>query len=76
MINYTVADKSLSLIHKYKCVNHIKTMEENYKDIDEDGVRRLNFALGKAYEDIEDYKILLFQIVEEIKFIKKILIMI
>lgn len=56
--NYTIADKSLSLIHKYNLNdNHIKTMEEKLtKNIDEEGVRRLNFALGKAYEDIGDFK--------------------
>ena len=56
--NYTVADKSLSLIHKYKAGDdHIKMMEDKLtKDIDEDGVQRLNFALGKAYEDIGDYQ--------------------
>tara|TARA_B110000971_G_scaffold51172_1_gene51665 strand:- start:48 stop:1583 length:1536 start_codon:yes stop_codon:yes gene_type:complete len=56
--NYTIADKSLSLIHKYNLNdNHIKTMEEKLiKNIDEEGVKRLNFALGKAYEDIGDFK--------------------
>ena len=56
--NYTMADKSLSLIHKYKKGDeHIKIMEEKLtKDLGENKIRRLNFALGKAYEDIKDYK--------------------
>ena len=55
---YTIADKSLSLIHKYKSNDsHIKGMEEKLKkDIDEEDAKRLNFALGKAYEDIGDFK--------------------
>jgi tetratricopeptide (TPR) repeat protein len=55
---YTIADKSLSLIHKYKLNdNHIKTMEEKLtKNLDEEDVKRLNFALGKAYEDIESFR--------------------
>ena len=56
--NYNIADKSLSLIHKYTHKDeHLKTMEEKVKvNKDEEGVRWLYFALGKAYEDIEDYK--------------------
>ena len=56
--NYTIADKSLSLIHKYKLNdNHIKTMEEKLtKNLDEEDVKRLNFALGKAYEDIGGFR--------------------
>ena len=56
--SYTLADKSLSLIHKYKLNdNHIKTMEEKLtKNISEEAARRLNFALGKAYEDIGHYQ--------------------
>ncbi len=56
--NSTIADKSLSLIHKYKIGDeHLKTMEEKLlKKIDNEGMRRLNFAIGKAYEDIGDYE--------------------
>ena len=56
--SYTMADKSLSLIHKYKVGDeHIKIMEKKLtEDIGQDGTRRLNFALGKAYEDIENYE--------------------
>ena len=56
--SYTMADKSLSLIHKYKVGDeHIKIMEKKLTgDIGQDGTRRLNFALGKAYEDIENYE--------------------
>ena len=55
---YTIADKSLSLIQKYKLGDsHIKSMEEKLeKNLDNEGARRLNFALGKAYEDIGDYE--------------------
>lgn len=56
--NYTIADKSLSLIHKYNLNdNHIKIMEKKLtKDIPEEDAKRLNFALGKAYEDVGDFK--------------------
>ena len=56
--NSTIADKSLSLIHKYEVGDeHLKTMEEKlFKKIDNEGMRRLNFAIGKAYEDIGDYE--------------------
>ena len=56
--NYTVADKSLSLIHKYKMDDiHIKTMEEKFsKNLSDENKKWLSFALGKAYEDIGDYK--------------------
>tara|TARA_B100000787_G_scaffold155464_1_gene130985 strand:+ start:311 stop:1861 length:1551 start_codon:yes stop_codon:yes gene_type:complete len=56
--NFTIADKSLSLIHKYKDGdNHLKVMEEKLtKNIGEEGTERLNFAIGKAYEDIGDYE--------------------
>tara|TARA_B110000459_G_C16579905_1_gene480784 strand:+ start:233 stop:1768 length:1536 start_codon:yes stop_codon:yes gene_type:complete len=56
--NYTIADKSLSLIHKYSLNDeHIKTMEQKLiKNNDVESKQRLNFALGKAYEDIGDFK--------------------
>ena len=56
--NYTIADKSLSLIHKYSSSDtHIKTMEEKLKkNTDEEGAQRLNFALGKAYEDTRNFE--------------------
>ena len=56
--NYTIADKSLSLIHKYSSSDpHIKAMEEKLKkNIDKEGTQRLNFALGKAYEDTGDFE--------------------
>ena len=56
--NYTVADKSLSLIHKYKIGDdHIKTMEEKLtKEMGEEDLQRLSFALGKAHEDIGNYE--------------------
>jgi tetratricopeptide (TPR) repeat protein len=56
--SYTIADKSLSLIHKYKLGDdHIKVMEEKLSnDSDEEGLKRLSFALGKAYEDVGNYE--------------------
>ena len=56
--NYTIADKSFSLIHKYKQNDeHIKIMEEKLsKNINDEGTKWLSFALGKAYEDIGNYK--------------------
>ena len=56
--NYSIADKSLSLIHKYNSNdNHIKVMEEKLtKNIEVGDAKRLNFALGKAYEDIGSSK--------------------
>ena len=56
--DYTIADKSLSLIHKYSLNDkHIKIMEKKLiKNIDIESNQRLNFALGKAYEDIGDFK--------------------
>jgi tetratricopeptide (TPR) repeat protein len=55
--NYTIADKSLSLIHKYKLNDpHIIDMQNKLtKTNDEEAVKRLSFALGKAYEDIGNY---------------------
>ncbi len=54
----TVADKSLSLIHKYAIDDkHLKMMEKKLSgNFDNEGMRRLNFALGKAYEDIGNYE--------------------
>ena len=56
--NHTVADKSISLIHKYKKNDpHLKMMEEKLKrGMSEEDTKRLSFALGKAYEDIGEYK--------------------
>ena len=56
--NFTIADKSISLIHKYKDGDsHIQMMEEKLlKNINDEDTQRLSFALGKAYEDIGDYE--------------------
>jgi len=56
--NYTIADKSFSLIHKYKNGDdHLQMMRDKLiKNTNEEDSQRLNFALGKAYEDIGDYK--------------------
>jgi tetratricopeptide (TPR) repeat protein len=57
--NNTIADKSISLVHKYKNENddHLKYMEQKISTLknDED-IKRISFALGKAYEDIKNYK--------------------
>ena len=57
--NNSTADKSISLIHKY--INnddpHLLSMEAKLKNnTNNENLRSLNFALGKAYEDIKDYK--------------------
>tara|TARA_B110001452_G_scaffold243365_1_gene226739 strand:+ start:1984 stop:3537 length:1554 start_codon:yes stop_codon:yes gene_type:complete len=55
----TVADKSINLIHKYKDAEdeHLKSMENKVQKIkDKENLQRINFALGKAYEDIGEYK--------------------
>ncbi len=57
--NNTGADKSISLIHKYENINdeHLKSMQKKLTfNIDDDNKQKLYFALGKAYEDIKDYK--------------------
>jgi len=54
----TVADKSISLIHKYKPNDaHLKIMEEKIKkEMNDEDKGRVSFALGKAYEDIHEYE--------------------
>ena len=56
----TIADKSLSLIIKYnKDSKHLKHMKEKInlkKTFDMESLSHLNFAIGKAYEDIGKYK--------------------
>lgn len=54
--NNDVSDKAISLIHKYKNIDdpHLKSMEEKILKKKDD--IKLNFALGKAYEDLKDYK--------------------
>ena len=57
--NNTQADKQRSLIRKYKDRDdaHLKQMEEKIKKINiDDRKQPLLFALGKAYEDIKNYK--------------------
>ena len=70
--NNTIADKSISLMHKYKNENdpHLKLMEDKLEFIKQDSLNAnervflknsqgqdlLYFALGKAYEDIGKYK--------------------
>ena len=70
--NNTIADKSISLMHKYKDENdpHIKMMKSKLEFIKQDSLSKkekgftknsqsqdlLYFALGKAYEDIGKYK--------------------
>ena len=54
----TIADKSISLIHKYKIGDtHLKSMEKKLQmGVGEEDKERISFALGKAYEDIGEYK--------------------
>ena len=56
---FTTADRTLSLITKYEKNNaHFLTMKEkkiNLKFKDTEMIE-LNFALGKAFEDLKDYK--------------------
>ena len=56
----TIADKSLSLITKYTEDNkhfiHMKKKINLKKTFDMESLSHLNFAIGKAYEDINKYK--------------------
>ena len=55
----TAADKSISIIHKYlnKDDPHLVSMLKKLEIIkDEENLQPLYFALGKAYEDIKEYK--------------------
>ncbi len=56
----TIADKSLSLITKYTKDNkhfiHMKEKINMKKTFDMESLSHLNFAIGKAYEDIKKYK--------------------
>jgi len=56
--NNTIADKSISLIHKYKAGDtHLIAMEKKLNEgLNEKDKERICFALGKAYEDIGEYK--------------------
>ena len=54
-----VADKSISLIHKYQNKDdpHLKLMEQKLNSgVSKDNLRHLYFAIGKAYEDLKEYK--------------------
>ena len=56
--NQTKADKAISLIHKYKSNedDHLMEMIQKEPNIkNDDDYKTLCFALGKAYEDIEDF---------------------
>ena len=55
----TNADKSISTMHKYQNKNdpHFVKMNAKLKEIkNPDSLKSLHFALGKALEDIEEYK--------------------
>ena len=57
--NNISADKSISLIHKYESNKdiHFKQMEQKLNlSLNDESRKQLYFALGKAYEDIKDYK--------------------
>jgi len=56
---FTRADRSLSMATKYNNDNpHLQSMENKLKDQSLNNFQKieLHFALGKAYEDIKDYK--------------------
>ena len=71
---YTIADKSLSLIHKYKLGDeHIEVMERKLsKEINGEGAGRLNFSLGRHTRILKIMKNLLNFMKMEINFIKEI----
>lgn len=55
----TMADKSISLVHQYKNKedDHLRKMENKIKSLkNSEDLQRIYFALGKAYEDIKDYR--------------------
>tara|TARA_Y100000996_G_scaffold240723_1_gene189298 strand:- start:753 stop:2288 length:1536 start_codon:yes stop_codon:yes gene_type:complete len=57
--NNTSADKSLSQIHKYENKDdaHLKSLEIKVNKIsNERNLAQINFALGKAYEDINEFE--------------------
>ena len=59
-LNYTQADKQRSMFRKYKDENdpHFKIMLEKLDKISSDSNKEpLYFAIGKAYEDIRNYKL-------------------
>ena len=62
----TLADKSISTMHKYtnKDDPHLLSMKKKLPNIKfENDLQSLYFALGKAYEDLDDHK-------ESFKFLK------
>jgi len=57
--NNTSADRGISTIHRYRNFddNHLIEMEKKLSMIkDHNNLRSLYFALGKAYEDLSDFK--------------------
>ena len=57
--NFTAIDKLMSRFSKYtKNDHHLKLMLEKAKNtsLEKDSKTHLHFALGKAYEDLKDYK--------------------
>ena len=74
--NQTKADKAISLIHKYKSNedDHLMEMIQKEPNIkNDDDYKTLCFALGKAYEDIEDFD-KSFQFIQKANKIEKNLI--
>jgi len=56
---FFAAHRNLSLINKYKSEDeHFKVLKKIYTNINDKDLQKteLSFALGKAYEDIKDYK--------------------
>ena len=65
--NFTIADKSLAMLKKYKKNDkHTSSMEEkiNNQKLHKSNIKDLAFALGKIYEDIGEYE-------KSYKYIKK-----
>ena len=59
--NLTIADQTISMLTNYKTnddINHFKTINHkiNSNKIKQESLTPLFFALGKAYEDKEDYE--------------------
>lgn len=56
---FYTAHRNLSLLIKYKKEDeHFRILKKMYEDLDGDNLNKteLSFALGKAYEDIKDFK--------------------
>tara|TARA_Y100001970_G_scaffold288993_1_gene418014 strand:+ start:4478 stop:5995 length:1518 start_codon:yes stop_codon:yes gene_type:complete len=73
---FTLADRAISLITKYSKDNHhFLEMKKKYdqNNLNSNQKIELNFALGKAYEDLKDYKNSFFHISNANNLKKKII---